>query len=345
MTAAFYDNSDKRSIHAVSLTGAYFDTKTVPSGFASLRLIKWYQVTKPTEFSNLILEPIVTTSSRMFQIGKLSWSKSSAPLIMGIVNVTPDSFSDGGKHDTTDAAINHAMKLADEKADILDIGGESTRPGAAEVTTAQELDRILPVIKQLSNMTAITISIDTYKATVARSALDAGATIVNDVWGLQREPEIANVAADHNATVVINHWEQDNDPTIDIIDRLKKFYDQSIIIAHKAGITDDRIVLDPGIGFGKNVNENLTILDRQAELTELGYPLLIGTSRKSFLGILLGKEPDKRLFGTIATNVLATQRGAAIFRVHDVAAHKDAIRVTHAILSQAVDAGSGKKYG
>ncbi|MBL4876573.1 MAG: dihydropteroate synthase [Cohaesibacteraceae bacterium] len=260
---------------------------------------------------------------------------------MGIVNVTPDSFSDGGKHDTTDAAINHAMRLAGEKADILDIGGESTRPGAAEVTTAQELERILPVIKQLATMTKITISIDTYKATVANAALGAGATIVNDVWGLQREPEIASVAADHNATVVINHWEKNSDPAIEIIDRLKKFYERSIMIAHKAGIADDRIVLDPGIGFGKTVIENLKILDRQAEIIELGYPLLIGTSRKSFLGILLEKEPDERLFGTIATNVLATQRGAAIFRVHDVAAHKDAIRVTHAILSQAVDAGSG----
>ena len=283
----------------------------------------------------------MTTSSKTFQIGKRSWSKSRVPLIMGIVNVTPDSFSDGGKHDTTDAAINHAMRLAGEKADILDIGGESTRPGAAEVTTAQELERILPVIKQLATMTKITISIDTYKATVANAALGAGATIVNDVWGLQREPEIASVAADHNATVVINHWEKNSDPAIEIIDRLKKFYERSIMIAHKAGIADDRIVLDPGIGFGKTVIENLKILDRQAEIIELGYPLLIGTSRKSFLGILLEKEPDERLFGTIATNVLATQRGAAIFRVHDVAAHKDAIRVTHAILSQAVDAGSG----
>ncbi len=265
-------------------------------------------------------------------LGPIEWQPDDMPLIMGIINVTPDSFSDGGQFDEEDKALAHAKLLATEGAHILDIGGESTRPGAQVVGIEEELNRIKPAITAIANAELGTaISIDTYKAKVADAALKAGAHIVNDVWGLQREPDIAKAAAEHQAPVIVNHWEKSIPADIDLLDAMKRFFDHSIEIALQAGLSDNHIILDPGIGFGKSFEDNLVILNRLEEICAWGYPLLMGTSRKSFIGKLLDKEPQDRLFGTIASNVIAQMKGAHIFRVHDVEAHLDALKITQAI--------------
>ncbi len=267
-------------------------------------------------------------------IDHLARAAGGRTLIMGILNVTPDSFSDGGDHAEADAAVARGRTMLAEGADIIDIGGESTRPGAAEVDAATESARVLDVIARLGAEPGALVSIDTYKAAVADAALLAGARIVNDVWGLQREPEIARVAAAHGAAVIAGHWEKDaRYGTASILDALKRFFDRSIAIARAAGVPDRRILLDPGIGFGKDTDENLLILDRLDTLGALGFPIVIGTSRKRFIGALTGREPKDRIFGTIATNVIAAERGAAIVRVHDVAAHRDALALADAILA------------
>ena len=265
-------------------------------------------------------------------LGPIQWRPDQMPLIMGIINVTPDSFSDGGQFDKEDAALAHARQLAAEGAHILDIGGESTRPGAQVVGLEEELARIKPAIQSIAKAELGTaISIDTYKAKVADAALTSGAHIVNDVWGLQREPDIAKAAAAHQAPVIINHWEKDIPADLDLLDAMKRFFDRSIEIALQAGLSDTHIILDPGIGFGKSFEDNLVILNRLEEISAWGYPILMGTSRKSFIGKLLDKEPQDRLFGTIASNVIAQMKGAHIFRVHDVEAHLDALKITQAI--------------
>ncbi len=265
-------------------------------------------------------------------LGPIEWQPDDMPLIMGIINVTPDSFSDGGQFDEEDKALAHAKLLAAEGAHILDIGGESTRPGAQVVGIEEELNRIKPAITAIASAELGTaISIDTYKAKVAAAALKAGAHIVNDVWGLQREPDIAKAAAEHQAPVIVNHWEKSIPADIDLLDAMKRFFDRSIEIALQAGLSDKHIILDPGIGFGKSFEDNLVILNRLEEICAWGYPLLMGTSRKSFIGKLLDKEPQDRLFGTIASNVIAQMKGAHIFRVHDVEAHLDALKITQAI--------------
>ena len=266
-------------------------------------------------------------------IDHLDRRTSGRSLIMGILNVTPDSFSDGGDHNDVGPAIAHAELLLAEGADILDIGGESTRPGAAEVDADTEAARVVPVVQALAKRTGSLISVDTYKASVAELTLAAGAHIVNDVWGLQREPEIARVAGAHGAAVIASHWERETYSPATILDAMKRFFDRSIALARQAGIPDHRIVLDPGIGFGKNMDENLLILDRIDEIVALGFPVLLGVSRKRFLGEITGREPKQRLAGTLATNVLAAAKGVSSFRVHDVAAHRDALAVTDAILS------------
>ena len=273
------------------------------------------------------------TQFKPIQLGPIGWDPANQPLIMGIVNVTPDSFSDGGLFYSPDKAVAHGKALWQEGAHILDIGGESTRPGATLVEEGEELHRVLPVIEALAkNNPGYALSIDSYKANVADAALAAGAHIVNDVWGLQREPDIAKAASDHQAPVIINHWETHSDSGADLLDQMKRFFDRSIDIARKAGLDDSKIILDPGIGFGKSMEDNLAILNRLEQICAWGYPVLIGTSRKRFIGALTGKEPQDRLFGTLASNILALARGAAIFRVHDVGAHKDALAVAKAIL-------------
>jgi dihydropteroate synthase len=260
--------------------------------------------------------------------------------IMGVVNVTPDSFSDGGLFLDPDAAIRQGLELDAEGAAILDIGGESTRPGAAPVTAEEELRRVLPVIAGLvAAGVRAEISIDTSKATVAAEALLAGATIVNDVTALRGDPEMGSVVASGGAAVCLMHMLGDprtmqDDPRYDdVVGEVKAFLEERMGVAIAAGVPEERIILDPGIGFGKTVAHNLELLRRLDELVAVGRPVLIGTSRKSFLGRITGRDVDHRLAGTIATNVLAYTRGARIFRVHEVAPISDALRVAVATVS------------
>ena len=252
-------------------------------------------------------------------------------LIMGIVNVTPDSFSDGGSYPTAHAALTAGLEFAAEGADIVDVGGESTRPGHEPVDAETELARVLPVIAGLAAGIKAPISVDTSKAAVAEAALKAGACIVNDVWGLAQDPDMAGVVAAHNAAAVIMHNREKVDPGLDILAELSTFFARALDRATAAGIRPDRIVLDPGIGFGKTLEQNLTILARLETFCALGFPILIGASRKSFIAKLSPSEPRDRLPGTIAANVVAAFAGAAIVRVHDVAAHVQALRIADAV--------------
>lgn len=254
-------------------------------------------------------------------------------LVMGILNVTPDSFSDGGQHNLVDAALAHARQMIAEGADIIDIGGESTRPGAPPVGPQEELDRVMPVIDALMAAGITTpISIDTYKPLVADQAIQAGACIVNDVHGLQGDAEMADVAALHDVPVIAMHWQKDRDTSLTLFDCMRAYFGRSLQRAAAAGISWDRFILDPGFGFGKSLAENYALLAGFPEALPPGFPVLIGTSRKSMIGKLLGNQPEDRLAGTIATSVLAYGRGGHIFRVHDVKANRDALRVAQATL-------------
>jgi dihydropteroate synthase len=257
--------------------------------------------------------------------------------LMGIVNVTPDSFSDGGLYLDADAAIAHGRELLADGADLVDVGGESTRPGAAAVSADEELRRTEPVVRALAAGGA-TVSIDTSKAAVARAALDAGAEIVNDVTALVAEPELADLCGERDCGLVLMHMQgtprtmQDSPAYDDVVDDVKAFLAERIEFAVSRGVAEERIWVDPGIGFGKTLAHNLELLGRLGELRDLGRPILIGTSRKSFLGKLTGREPGERLGGTIASNVLALMRGAEIFRVHDVRAVREALVVAEAVV-------------
>ncbi len=263
-------------------------------------------------------------------------------LVMGILNVTPDSFSDGGRFQDLDAARSQATRLVEDGAALLDIGGESTRPGHQPVPAEEEQARVLPAIRALAPTLPVPISIDTYKASTAEVALTAGARIVNDVWGLQRDPEIARVAAHHGAPVVVMHNRETVDPSLDIVDEMRAFFERSLAIARAAGIPDRDIVLDPGIGFGKSWEQHLEALRRLPELKALGFPLLVGVSRKSVLGRIhnAATAPADRLFGSIAAHVAAASLGADIVRVHDVRPHVEACQVVDAIMRPASRAGA-----
>lgn len=258
-------------------------------------------------------------------------------LIMGIVNVTPDSFSDGGRFLDRDRAVEHALRLVDEGADIIDIGGESTRPGAQPVPLEEELRRVIPVVKELRRLSDVPISVDTYKAEVARQALEAGANIVNDISALRFDPQMARVVAEHDAYVVLMHMQgtpqtmQDNPHYDDVIQDILAFLKERIEVAIDAGIKREKIIIDPGIGFGKLLEHNLEILRRLGELRALGRPILIGPSRKSFIGQLTGLPVDQRLEGTIASVVVGVLHGAQIVRVHDVAPVRRALQIVDAI--------------
>jgi dihydropteroate synthase len=254
-------------------------------------------------------------------------------IIMGILNVTPDSFSDGGENDTLQSAIASAKLMINEGAAIIDIGGESTRPGAKEVSAQEEQDRVLPVIEALSELAIGLISIDTYRAQTAELAVKAGAHIINDVWGCQREPEIAVVAAQYRAGLCAMHTGRERQKQEDVIADQLGFLSKTLQITNNVGIDRDQIVLDPGFGFAKNSDENIELLARFEELIPLGYPLLAGTSRKRFIGHITGRDAQERDIGTAATSVVARMKGAAIFRVHDVRANKDALAIVDAILA------------
>ena len=253
------------------------------------------------------------------------------PLVMGILNVTPDSFSDGGQHNLLATAIDHARQMIAEGADIIDVGGESTRPGAEPVGVQEELDRVMPVIDALvADGVPVPISIDTYKPLVADQAIQAGATIVNDVHGMLGAPEMADVVALHDVPVIAMHWDKSRDTTRPLLDEMRRYFDRVRERATMAGIAPERLVLDPGFGFGKSLRENYELL---RNLDQLGPgPVLVGTSRKSMIGKLLDNQPDERLAGTIATTVLGYHKGGHIFRVHDVRPNRDALRVAQTTL-------------
>lgn len=259
------------------------------------------------------------------------------PRVMGIVNVTPDSFSDGGEHATTDAAVAHGLKLAGEGADILDVGGESTRPGADEVPLEEELRRVLPVIERLVAETGLPVSVDTSRPEVMRAAVAAGAGMVNDVYALRREGAL-DAAAELGVPVVLMHMlgqprsMQDDPRYDDVVADVHRFLAERIFAAEMAGIDRKRIVVDPGFGFGKTRNHNLALLARLQQFTELGVPVLAGLSRKRTIGALTGRDdPRERVHGSVAAHLVAAQRGAMLLRTHDVAATVDALAVWNAV--------------
>jgi dihydropteroate synthase len=254
------------------------------------------------------------------------------PTVMGILNVTPDSFSDGGQFLDPDLALTRARRMIAEGADILDIGAESTRPygSATPVSADDELVRLRPVLAQVVAL-GIPVSIDTMKASVAAWALDQGAAIANDVWGLQRDPEMAPVIAARGAPVIVMHNRDSVDPAIDIMADLTSFFSRSLDIAAKAGIPASHIVLDPGIGFGKTPEQSMTALARLDELRQFGCPILVGASRKRFISAVTPSEPQQRLGGSLAAHLIAAQGGARIIRAHDVAETVQALRIRAAI--------------
>ena len=261
------------------------------------------------------------------------------PVIMGVLNVTPDSFSDGGEFLDADAAVAHAARLAEEGADIVDVGGESTRPGAEPVPEAVELERTIPVVERIAQTRGPRVSIDTAKLAVAEQALQAGARIVNDVTAFRNAPELAGLVAQTGASCCLMHMQGEPrtmqaSPTYDdVVSDVKAFLEERLAFAVGEGVAEDRVWLDPGIGFGKTVEHNLELLRRLDEIVAIGRPVVIGTSRKSFLGKLTGRGEKERLPGTIATNVMAYERGASVFRVHDVAAVAEALKVAAATVA------------
>lgn len=260
--------------------------------------------------------------------------------LMGILNVTPDSFSDGGEFSAVDRALAHAREMAEEGADIIDVGGESTRPGAKPVSAREEQSRILPVIEALASEGRFLISVDTYRADTAGLAVAAGAHIVNDVHGLQREPDIARLAAETGAGLVIMHTGRDRERLADVIADEFLFLTRSLEIARAAGVAEGQIVLDPGFGFAKRSEENLQLMARFKELKALGFPWLIGTSRKRLLTDIPGGDRKARDAGTAATSVILRLKGAAIFRVHNIPFNRDALDYADAMLArEAASAG------
>ena len=269
-------------------------------------------------------QPAPDTLARLLGLGR--------PAIMGVVNVTPDSFSDGGRFLEPQRAIEQARRLAAAGADILDIGAESTRPygGAVAVSHEEELRRLAPVLPDIVAI-GVPVSIDTMKASVASVALDAGASIVNDVWGLQRDGDMARVVAERAVPVIIMHNRDAADPAIDIMRDMTAFFGCSLEIAERAGIARKAIVLDPGIGFGKTPQQSITAIARLGELRSFGLPLLIGASRKRFIDSVSPAPPDQRIGGSIVSHLIAVENGAAIVRTHDVAETVQALRIARAI--------------
>jgi dihydropteroate synthase len=259
-------------------------------------------------------------------------------VVVGVLNVTPDSFSDGGQHFDRDRAVERALEMESDGADIIEVGGESTRPGSDRVSADEEKARVLPVINQLAQRLKIPIAVDTYKSEVAREASDLGATIINDVSALRFDPKIANVAAETGAALVLMHMRgepatmQKIAPSADIFLEIKTDFEEAISIAETKGVAREKIILDPGIGFGKTLEQNLAIINQLETLAALGFPIMIGTSRKSFIGRITGRPENERVFGTAASVAAAIIRGAHLIRVHDVKEMVEVARVTDAII-------------
>jgi dihydropteroate synthase len=264
-----------------------------------------------------------------------AWLERPYPAVMGVLNVTPDSFSDGGRFIAPEAALVQAGRMIADGADIIDIGAESTRPyiGAEAVSAEQELARLRPVLADVIAL-GVPVSIDSMKAEVVRFALDQGARIANDVWGLHRDPEMAALVAERDVPVIVMHNRDNADPAIDIMADVLGFFTRSLDIAAQAGITKGNIVLDPGIGFGKTPAQSMSVLARLDELKRFGLPILVGASRKRFINSVVPSEPQQRLGGSIAAHLIAAQRGADIIRAHDVAETVQALRVATAIEAQ-----------
>jgi dihydropteroate synthase len=279
------------------------------------------------------------------RVGNQPLPTSTRCLVMGVVNVTPDSFSDGGRFADHDAAVAHGLALAADGADLLDVGGESTRPGAAYVDEATELARALPVVERLAEATGVPVSIDTRKAAVARAALAAGAVMVNDVSAGRDDPDLLGVAAEAKAALVLMHMQgtpatmQDHPSYRDVVGEVEAFLAERCAAAEAAGVPTDALVVDPGIGFGKRDEHNYALLGALPRLTHLGHPLLVGTSRKGFIGRALGLDVDQRDEGTAATVTWAVERGARIVRVHAVRAMVRVVRMTEALLAATGQAG------
>ncbi len=253
------------------------------------------------------------------------------PVVMGILNLTPDSFSDGGRFVAAEAALSHAKRMVAEGCDIIDVGGESTRPGAMPVEEAEELNRIEAILTELAGPLDATVSIDTYKSNVAARGIELGAVLVNDIWGLQKDPAMADVVAAAEAAVVVMHNRVEKDASIDVVADIRQFFARSLALAERAGIPRSLIILDPGIAFGKTSRQNVEVLARLGEFKEFGCPMLVGVSRKKFLGSLIEGGLEGQLIGTIAASLAAFAGGASLVRVHDVAEHVAALKVFHAI--------------
>lgn len=265
-------------------------------------------------------------------IGNKEFKLGERTYIMGILNVTPDSFSDGGKFNSIDNALRQVEKMIKDGVDIIDIGGESTRPSHIPVTEEDEINRVIPVIKAVREKFEIPISIDTYKGKVAEEALKAGANLINDVWGFKKDSYIAEIAGKYNVPCCLMHNRFDTSYKNDIIEEMKKDIKESINIALKAGVARENIIIDPGIGFAKSYEENLEAINRVRELKELGYPILLATSRKSVIGNTLNLPPSERVEGTLATTVIGIINGCDFIRVHDILENKRTCIMTDAIV-------------
>jgi dihydropteroate synthase len=323
--------------HELKLTGA-------PRGFENLMRDLAANDATPKDFLkklNSLLDNFLRSDYKI-ECGGGILDLASRTHIMGILNVTPDSFSDGGRYAGVEQALVHGREMAAAGADIIDIGGESTRPGARSLSEEEELRRIIPVIERLSAELSVPLSVDTYKSGVAEKALEAGASIVNDISGLRFSPDMARVAADHGAAVIIMHIKgtprdmQVNPVYTDVVGEIMAYLEEGLELAEKAGVEREKVLVDPGIGFGKTLEHNLTILDRLDELRGLGRPIVLGTSRKKFIGAVLDiSAPEQRLDGTSATVALGIERGASVVRVHDVKPMARVARMTDAILRRA----------
>jgi dihydropteroate synthase len=262
---------------------------------------------------------------------------AARPLVMGVLNVTPDSFSDGGRYNTVTGAAEHAREMRREGADIIDVGGESTRPGSEPVDAGEEMSRVLPVIKELASELSVTISIDTRKAEVAAAAIEAGAEIINDVSALREDPEMAALAADTGVPVVLMHMQgepknmQENPTYGEVVGEVVGWLEERAEYAAAEGIDEGKLIVDPGFGFGKRLSHNLELLRRLGEFHRLGLPLMVGTSRKSMLGMILDAESDERLYGSLATVATAVMSGCHFVRVHDVGPTMDVVKVCEAV--------------